>query len=66
MKYSLLVIKMNNIACYACLKQRKQIKGEIRVVKKSELVALIRDHKNSEFTAGMPACQKCIKQVEKV
>jgi hypothetical protein len=25
--------KLSNIACYVCLKQIKQIKGEIRVVK---------------------------------
>ena len=58
--------KINNIACYACLKQKKQIKGEIRVVKKIELVTLIKEHKNNDFKVGLPACQKCIKQVEKV
>ena len=57
---------MSNIACYVCLKQIKQIKGEIRVVKKLELVTWIKEYKNADFKVGLPACQKCIKQVEKV
>ena len=56
----------NNIACYACFKQKVQIKGDIRVVFKEELIQLIKDNKNNEFESGLPACQKCIKQVEKV
>ena len=57
---------MAKIVCFACNSKTYQIKGETRVVYKAELVELIKKYKNRDFVSGLAACQKCIKQVERV
>lgn len=57
---------MNKIACFACNKQKHQIKGETRVVYKEETVELLKKYKNRDFVSGLVACQKCILEVKRV
>lgn len=57
---------MNKIGCFACNRQKYQIKGETRVVYKEKLIELIQIYKNRDFVYGLIACQRCIRQVVKV